>query len=109
MPVSKKRKTADTPEGQNETSTTPALVTIESTGDEVMDEVELASPDAVNLESADREQGRQERFKALQARAVSLVQSSVDHLKVQQLTCRIEKVCSAESQRSCRGIATFSD
>lgn len=87
MPVSKKRKTAAIPEGLNENSTTPALsatttlvrqatpptTTIENTTEKAVNEGEFASPEATDPEIANREQERQERFKALQARAVSLV------------------------------------
>lgn len=85
MPASKKRKTAATPEGPNENSTMPAVLasttsvpqdtpptTIENITEKALLEGELASPEAVNPGSESREQERQERFKALQARAVSL-------------------------------------
>lgn len=90
MPVSKKRKTTDTPEGQNGNSVTPALLatttsvpldtpptTVENNMEKAVNESELANPQAIDPEIADREQGRQERFKALQARAVSLARCDV--------------------------------
>ena len=46
--------------------------TMKNTTEKALDEGELASPEALNSESTGREQDRQERFKALQARAVSL-------------------------------------
>lgn len=86
MPVSKKRKTAATSEGQTGNSTTPALsatsaseppdtmpTTFKDTTENAVEEDDSARLGAVDPEIADREQERQERFKALQARAVSLV------------------------------------
>ena len=85
MPVSKKRKTAATSEEPNENSTMLAVVapttsapqdmpptTMKKTPEKALDEGESVRPEDLNSENAGREQERQERFKALQARAVSL-------------------------------------
>lgn len=90
MPVSKKRKTVATPEDQDGNSTTLAPLatttsvtkdipptTIKNTRGKETNEGELAGPEVENPGTADREQERQERFKALQARAVSLVRRDV--------------------------------
>ncbi|MCJ1264944.1 pre-mRNA-splicing factor syf2 [Lobaria immixta] len=99
MPVSKKRKTAATSEGQTGNSTTPALLatsaseppdtmptTIKGTTDNAVEEDNSAGLGAVDPEIADREQERQERFKALQARAKKSAQRNF-------------KEAAAESQR----------
>lgn len=93
MPVSKKRKTAAIPEGLNANSTTPALsatttlvrqdtpptTTRENTTEKAVNEGGLAGLEVTDPEIENQEHERQERFKALQARAVSLVQRDVFH------------------------------
>lgn len=121
MPVSKKRKTAATSGEHSENSTAPALTviptlvpqdtpptTIAKPMEKAVNGAELASPGAMHPESADREHLRQERFKALQARAVSLIRSDVLYTvlfyglvskttAVRTLMSWIEKVRSAKS------------
>ncbi|MCJ1423486.1 pre-mRNA-splicing factor syf2 [Sticta canariensis] len=60
--------------------------TMNNTTEKALDEGELASPEALNPESRGREQERQERFKALQARAKKSAQRNL-------------KEAAAESQR----------
>lgn len=60
-----------------------------------------------DLSSVDKNQERKERFKALQARAVSLLSSTIFGWPGTDLN--VAKVCSEEPQRSSRGVTTSSD
>lgn len=108
MPPAKKRKIANESKVQDgapvdETaapkSQHPQYIDRES-------EAEPSEDAQPNLRSVDKNQERKERFKALQARAVSLLRPTVEWPSTDPC---VAKVRSEEPQRSSRRVTTTSD
>lgn len=109
MPPAKKRKIAD------ESKLQGGLLVDETADPKSQDlqdinkksEGEPSGDSQPDLSSVDKNQERKERFKALQARAVSL--HSPTNFGWPGTDLYLAKVCSEEPQRSSRGVTTSSD
>lgn len=131
MPASKKRKISDDSKSHNRLSSGPALPmtapseTQETSASENPNNDELPSITPSDSETVDKGQERKDRFKALQARAVShssanlfesyqkLLPTTVlyphSEVRLYWLMYEVEEFRATKPQRCCRGITTSSD
>ena len=109
MPPAKKRKIADESKVQDgepvDETAVPKSQVPQNAGE--YSEAEPSGDPQPDVRSVDKIQERKERFKALQARAVSLLRFTIPEWP--RTDPSVAKVLSEESQRSSRRVTTTSD
>lgn len=109
MPPSKKRKIADESEVQDGAPVDKTAVPKSQDPQRIDEELEaeLSGDSQPDFRSVDKNQERKERFKALQARSVSLLHRTF--LEWPSFDLYVAKIRSEESQGSSRRVTTTSD